>query len=138
MRLLHPKASSWLAHSRRFIPLGVITLLLLTAPARGQSAWPPPDAQTSLPGEAEARQGNCFSPDLRTPVRGPGFPQPRLGKPSSPAAPGWVPALSPLPPASAFSLQTNLRQYLETWPTPGTTGSDDWPEANPDPERYLE
>jgi hypothetical protein len=36
----------------------------------------------------------------------------------------------PLPPASAFSLQTNLRKYLETWPTPGATVARGEPAGN--------
>jgi hypothetical protein len=138
MRLLHGKASSWLADFLRYMPLGVTTLLLLSATAGGQVPWPPPGSPMPLFADAEARRGNCFSPDLRTPLRGPDFPEPRLGKPSRPLAGNWVQPLSPLPPASAFSLQTNLSKYLETWPTPGTTGSDAWPDSSLDPERYLE
>jgi hypothetical protein len=46
----------------------------------------------------------------------------------------WGPASSgcPLPPASAFSWQTNLRKYLETWPTPGSTATEAWPEYIPE------
>ena len=38
-----------------------------------------------------------------------------------------------MPPAagSVFSLQTNLRKYLETWPTPGSTSTEAWPEYVP-------
>jgi hypothetical protein len=40
----------------------------------------------------------------------------------------------PLPPVSAYSLQTNFRKYLETWPTPGSTATEDWPEYFPEDE----
>jgi hypothetical protein len=43
----------------------------------------------------------------------------------------------PLPPASAYSLQTNFRQYLATWPTPGATATEDWPEYFPEDEEDL-
>jgi len=85
---------AWLAPGLRLLLLGLVTLLLLCAPARGQSLWP---------------HENLKTPDgLR-----------KSGRPSS-----W----RPLPPASVFSLQTNLRKYLETWPTPGSTTTEAWPE----------
>ena len=31
-------------------------------------------------------------------------------------------------PAPVFFLQTNFRKYLETWPTPGSTATEAWPE----------
>jgi hypothetical protein len=90
---------AWPAAGRRLALLGLLTLFLLPAPARSQSAWP--------------------SQDLRkTPV---GVMAP--GRPSSSC---------PLPPVSAFTLQTNLRKYLEAWPTPGSTFTDDWPEYFPE------
>jgi hypothetical protein len=48
--------------------------------------------------------------------------------------PGWRPSSPrcPLPPASAFFLQANLRKYLETWPDPGSTSVEDWPEYAPE------
>jgi hypothetical protein len=64
-----------------------------------------------------------------TPVAGQAAPQLPQDLWDQPAVSGQGPAHQcPLPPASAFSLQTNLRKYLETWPTPGATGGDDWPE----------
>jgi hypothetical protein len=45
---------------------------------------------------------------------------------------GRRPSGCPLPPVSAFSLQTNLRKYLETWPTPGSTATEAWPEYVPE------
>jgi len=91
--------SAWLAPGRRFLLLGLVTLLLLCAPARGQSAWPQEDLGKTAAG---------------------------VGKSGRP--PYW----RPLPPTSAFSLQTNLRKYLETWPTPGSTTTEAWPEYVPE------
>jgi hypothetical protein len=47
---------------------------------------------------------------------------------------GWRPSSlrRPLPPASVFFLQANLRKYLETWPDPGSTSVEDWPEYVPE------
>jgi hypothetical protein len=90
---------AWLAPGLRFLLLGLVSLLLLCAPARGQSTWPPKD----------------------------------LGKtPASVKKSSRLSSGCPLPPASAFSLQTNLRKYLETWPTPGSTTTGDWPEYVPE------
>ena len=95
---------AWLAPGLRFLLLGLVTLLLLCAPARGQSLWP---------------QENLKMPDglIKSdwPLFGP-----------------------PLPPASVFSLQTNLRKYLETWPTPGSTTAEAWPEYVPEDGENLE
>ncbi len=90
---------AWLASGLRFLLPGLVTLLLLCAPAEGQSAWPPEDLGQT--------------PD-------------RLRK----ADP--QPSRCPLPPVSAFSLQTHLRKYLDTWPTPGATATEDWPEYVPE------
>jgi hypothetical protein len=137
----------------RFILLGLITLLLLPAPARGQSGWPP--------GTPEVCRVNLAPPDLRWSASGQGNPPVDLGKPAareaipqdlgktsdnvrisgrhlnrppvaSPPAPERLPWQCPLPPASAFSLQTNLCRYLETWPTPGSTAAEAWPEYVPE------
>jgi hypothetical protein len=64
---------------------------------------------------------------------GPGLPPP-----SPPVASGKS-RLNPSPPApllpaSVFGLQTNLRKYLETWPTPGSTATEAWPEYIPEDE----
>ena len=45
---------------------------------------------------------------------------------------GRRPSECPLPPVSAFILQTNLRKYLESWPTPGSTTTEAWPEYIPE------
>jgi hypothetical protein len=58
--------------------------------------------------------------------------------PVKPASSGWLPSQCPLPPASVFFLQTNFRKYLETWPTPGSTATGDWPEYIPEDEDNLE
>ncbi|OGR25487.1 MAG: hypothetical protein A2139_13740 [Desulfobacca sp. RBG_16_60_12] len=90
---------AWLAAGLRFVLLGFVTLLLLPAPARSQSAWP---------------QGD-------------------VGKtPAGVITSGRRPSRCPLPPASAFTLQTNLRKYLEAWPTPGSTATEAWPEYIPE------
>jgi len=90
---------AWLAAGLRFVLLGLVTLLLLPAPARSQSAWPPEDLR-----------------------------KPPDGVIKSGRRPFWC----PLPPASVFSLQTNLRKYLETYPTPGSTATEAWPEYIPE------
>ncbi len=89
---------AWLAPGLRLLLLGLVTLLLLCAPARGQSLW--------------------LRENLKTPD----------GLKNSGRPPSW----RPLPPASAFSLQTNLRKYLETWPNPGSTTTETWPEYFPE------
>ncbi len=33
---------------------------------------------------------------------------------------------------SVFSRQPHLRKYLDTWPTPGVTACEDWPEYIPE------
>ncbi len=38
----------------------------------------------------------------------------------------------PLPPTSAFSRQTQLLRYLHSWPAPGATATEDWPEYVPE------
>jgi hypothetical protein len=58
--------------------------------------------------------------------------------PVKPASSGWLPSQCPLPPASVFFLQTNFRKYLETWPTPGSTATGDWPEYIPEDEDNLD
>jgi hypothetical protein len=105
MKTVTPKQSSWPAIARRFVLPGLIALLLLAAPQPGASS-PTPD------------------------VAHPPGPCADTGKPGW----RWGPASSPcpLPPASVFSLQTNLRKYLETWPTPGSTATEAWPEYIPE------
>jgi len=100
MKTVAPNKSAWLAPGRRFLLLGLVTLLLvgLGAPAWGQSLWP---------------QENWKMPDGLIKSH-----WPLLGR--------------PLPPASVFYLQTNLRKYLETWPTPGSTTTEAWPEYVPE------
>ena len=89
---------AWLAPGLRFLLLGLVTLLLLCAPARGHSLWP----------------------------------REKLKTPDGLRKSGWPSSWCPLPPASVFSLQTNLRKYLETWPTPGSTTTKAWPEYVPE------
>ncbi len=151
-------AKTRLAASRRLILLGLLAPLLLTAAAAGQSAWPPPIPKFFLPAPsgpeaAPARQTRYqdlakLHLDLQ-PSAGPPAPAPVAGRPASglhqkfrpdPAAPGWPPANpnSPCQPASAFALQTNLGKYLDTWPTPGATSTDDWPEYVGESDQELD
>jgi hypothetical protein len=101
-----PRAKSpWSAHALRFVLPGLIALLLLAAPGHGASNPPSAVPQPPEPG------ANNGKPGWR---RGPARSQ------------------CPLPPASVFSWQTNLRKYLEAWPTPGSTTTEDWPEYIPE------
>jgi hypothetical protein len=143
-----------------FILLGLITLLLLPATSRGQSGGGPGVPQLPPPGASEVGRLN--------PGEDPGKPWARQAPPRDlrpaadnlresgrqlasrpasgvhqnlpvkPAASGWLPSQCPLPPASAFILQTNFRKYLETWPTPGSTATGDWPEYIPEDEDNLD
>jgi hypothetical protein len=147
MKTLYPKKPAWLAAGLRVTCLGLIALWLLPAPAPGQSVWPAGVGPTSLPCECEVRPGNLSPPGLRSAALnrenlGRHLARPQVAsRPASgfhqdvtvrPAALGRLPRRCPLPPASAFHLQTNLRQYLETWPTPGSTTSEAWPEYVPE------
>ena len=174
MRTVCSEKPAWRAAGPRLILLGLVTLLLLPAPARGQSGWPPGVTQTSHPLASEVSRANLSPPETRSAAPGRGNPGEDLGKPSArkglpedlgktvdyvgksgrhlahprvasrpapgfypnlavePAGSGWLPSQCPLPPASVFSLQTNLRKYLETWPTPGSTVTEAWPEYFPE------
>jgi hypothetical protein len=109
------------AASLRVILLGLMVPLLLTATAFGQCGWPAPVKKALVPIRFDQRA----VPDSPGPSPSAAKARGDLGEPSDrhPSTPN-----SPLPPASAFTLQTNLRQYLETWPTPGTKVTDDCPE----------
>jgi hypothetical protein len=147
MKTLYREKPVWLAAALRVTFLGLIALLLLPALASGQSAWPSGDAPNFLPGESEVRPGNLYPPGIRpaapgreNPARHPARTQ-LASLPASeihqnltvkPAALGRLPWRCPLPPASAFHLQTNLRLYLETWPTPGSAAAEAWPEYVPE------
>ena len=96
---------TWLTAGLRFVLLGLVTLLLLPAPARSQSAWPLEDLKKTPDGVIKS---------------------------------GRRPSRYPLPPASAFSLQTYLRKCLETWPTPGSTATEAWPEYIPEDGEDLD
>jgi len=103
-----------------------------TVPCK-QSSWPLFALRFVLP----ATMALLF---LQTPGYGASNPSPAVAHPPGPEEtlrkPGmvWGPAGSPcpLPPGSAFSFQTNLRKYLETWPTPGSTSTEPWPEYVPE------
>jgi len=137
---------TWLVAGLRVTCLGLAALLLLLAPAPGQSTRLSGESPTSLPGESQVRPGNLSPPGLRSAavdrenLDHPARPQ-VASLPASeihrniivrPASLGRLPWRCPLPPASAFHLQTNLRKYLETWPTPGSTTTEAWPEYVPE------
>lgn len=170
MRIMCREQSVWGAAGPGFILLGLITLLLLPATARGQSGGGAGVPQPAPPGAAAVSRLNLAPPNLRLPAparEDPGEPGARQAPPRDlrqsadnprnsarqlascpapvvrqtlpvkPASSGWLPSRCPLPPASVFSLQTNLRKYLETWPTPGSTATGDWPEYIPEDEDNL-
>jgi hypothetical protein len=147
MKTLHLEKRAWLAAGLRIAYLGLFVLLLLYFLASVQSAWPSGGPPISLPGASEVRPGNLSSPDLRSAALDRDDPGrhlvcPAVARPPDsgiyrnvnvrPAILGWLPQRCPLPPASAFHLQTNLRKYLETWPTPGSTTTEAWPEYVPE------
>ena len=147
MKTLHPEKPAWLAAGLRITFLTIIVLLLLPALAPGQSAWPSGVAPTSLPGASEVKAENLTPPGLHTAALNRDDPGrhlvcPAVARPPDsgiyqnvtvrPAILGRLPQRCPLPPASAFHLQTNLRKYLETWPTPGSTTTEAWPEYVPE------
>ena len=147
MNTLYREKPAWLAAGLRVAFLVLIALLLLPALAPAQSAWPSGDAPTFLPGESAVGPGNRSPAGIRSaapgrenrsrhPARSPVASRPAAGFHHNlavlPAASVWRPSQCPLPPASAFHLQTNLRLYLETWPTPGSTTTEAWPEYIPE------
>jgi hypothetical protein len=147
MKTLYREKSAWPAAGLRIILLVIIVLLLLPALAPEESAWPSGVVPIFLPGESEVGPKNLTPPGLRTAALDRENPGQHLARtqvaslPDSgiyqdatvrPAILGRLPRRCPLPPASAFHLQTNLRQYLETWPTPGSTTSEAWPEYVPE------
>jgi hypothetical protein len=147
MKTRYREKPQWLATGLRSFFLAIIVLLLLPALAPVQSAWPAAGPPTSLPGASEVRPENLSPPGLRSTALNRENPRRHLACPQvaslpasginqdvtvRPAILGRLPRRCPLPPASAFHLQTNLRKYLETWPTPGSTTSEAWPEYVPE------
>ncbi|MGA9755771.1 MAG: hypothetical protein WBV23_11590 [Desulfobaccales bacterium] len=98
-------ATTTLAAGLRVVLSGLIALLLVSSTARGQSGQLPPDPVDPPSG---------FHQDLSAQLSASGW--------------GRVSRQCPLPPASVFGLQNHLRLYRETWPTQGSTGTEDWPE----------
>jgi hypothetical protein len=147
MKTLYREKPAWLAAGLRGTFLGLIALLLLPALAPGQSAWPSGVGPNSISSESEVRPGNFSPPGIRSTAldrknlgRHPARPQ-VASRPASEfhqnlavlsAASIWRPSHGPLPPASAFHLQNNLRKYLEAWPMPGSTATEVWPEYVPE------
>ena len=174
MRIMCREQSVWGAAGPGFILLGLITLLLLPATARGQSGGGPGFPHSSPPGgsskPAESRTAGSPVAGARPgkPLDDPAKPCARQAPPRDlrpaannlrnsrlqlasrpapgghqslpikPATSGWLLSQCPLPPASIFFLQTNFRKYLETWPTPGSTATGDWPEYIPEDEDNLD
>ncbi len=175
MTIMCREQSLWGAAGPGFILLGLITLLLLPATARGQSGGGPDVSPLSPPGAAVASRQHPGPPDHQLPAPGrenpwddPAKPCARQAPPRDlrpaannlrnsrlqlascpapgghqslpikPATSGWLLSQCPLPPASIFFLQTNFRKYLETWPTPGSTATGDWPEYIPEDEDNLD
>jgi hypothetical protein len=104
----------------RFILPGLVTLMLFVSMASAQSVRG--DApQDLLP------QHPYLGNSVRLPDRSSVADEPALGfsthlAAESAASHWWqTTPYSPLPPASSFALQANLRKFLDTWPTPGTT-----------------
>jgi hypothetical protein len=153
MKTLHPETPASLAAGLRIIFLAITVLLLLPALAPEQSAWPSAVGPNDLPGACKVKSGNLTPPGLRPVVFTREVPGQHLDCPLvaslpdarifqditvRPASLGRLPQRCPLPPASAFHLQINLRKYLETWPTPGSTMTGDWPEYIPEDGEELD
>jgi hypothetical protein len=153
MKTLRPERPAWLAAGLRIFFLAIIVLLLLPALAPRESAWPSGGSPTSLMGASEVSPDNLTPPGLRSaalnrenfdrhlacpPVASLAAPGIYPDITVRPASLGRLPRHCPLPPASAFHLQTNLRQYLETWPTPGATTTAAWPEYVPEEGEELD
>jgi hypothetical protein len=148
MKTLRPEKPAWPAAGLRIIFLVIIVLLLLPALAPRESAWPSGGAPTSLMGASEVSPDNLTPPGLRSAALNrentgrslASLPAPGISPDITvrPASLGRLPRHCPLPPASAFPLQTNLRQYLETWPTPGATTAEAWPEYIPEEGEELD
>jgi hypothetical protein len=153
MKTLYREKPAWLATGLRVTFLGLIALFLLPALAPGQSAWPAGVPPTPYQGASQVRPGHFSPPGLRSVAPGrenfgwhqartqvASRPAPRFHQNLAvlPAASIWSPSPNPLPPASAFPLQNNLRKYLETWPTPGSTTTEAWPEYVPEDGEDLD
>ena len=147
MKTLYPEKPAWLVAALRIIFLGLSSCCCFPPWRRWQSAWPSGVPQPLFRVNPRSEPGNLSPPGLRSaalnrenPGRHPACPPvaslPALGNHQDvtvrPASLGRLPRRCPLPPASAFHLQTNLRKYLETWPTPGSTTTEAWPEYVPE------
>jgi hypothetical protein len=147
MKTRYREKPQCLAAGLRIILLAIIVLLLLPALAPRESAWPSGGPPTSLPAEPKGKSEHLTPPGLHPSALERGDLGRHLACPPvaslpdsgiypditvRPAILGRLPRRCPLPPASAFHLQTNLRKYLETWPTPGSTTTSAWPEYVPE------
>jgi hypothetical protein len=127
-------AAPRLAAGLRLILLGGVALLLLATTALGQttgrspaSSSPAPEkslqpAMTIAPDhdKSQATQGQAPAPDLEAAVAG------KARRIAFAQAPGRPPC--PLPPASVYTMTSELRKYLDTRPTPGSGHTEAWPE----------
>ena len=133
------RGRTWQAAGLRFILPGLIAPLLLTAAAFGQCGWPAPVKRALVPIRyaQKTAPGPKARGDSEEPPKAPGagsWLTPAQHRPSHQQS---ATSNSPLPPASAFGLQTNLRRYLENWPTPGTTATDECQDSVPDSDDDL-
>ncbi len=120
-------AWQYMANTRiRFLLPGLVILMLLASMAAPQSV------RGAVPQDLMP-QPPCLEKSVRLPDQTLAADQSALkfsiNVVAEPTAPPWwqTTSQSPLPPASAFALQTNLCKYLDNWPTPGTTATRDEP-----------
>ena len=122
----HYRENTAIVTCRKLIFPGLIILMLLASMAYGQSALkarPQDLPRQPVNPAASVRLADRSQVIALTTAS---FTTALVGEPS--ASRWWQTASqSPLPPASAFALQTDLGKYLEAWPTPGTTVAKDEP-----------
>jgi hypothetical protein len=135
---MRPRAGrTWRAAVFRFILPGLIAPLLFTAAAFGQCGWPAPIKRALVPIRFAQKAGPQAGDDSGEPPKAQGADSWLAPANPEPSHRPSATSNSPLPPASAFGLQTNLRRYLKTWPTPGTTATDACPEYVGDSDEDL-
>jgi len=125
------------------VPFMAATSLPLAVPVPDPARHSSGDSRGASPSVLKEPQmvllTDIFRPaDLVPPSSGPPAPPPFAGiyqgAAAAPGAKGWQPTrtLWPLQPASAFAGDTSPGKYLDTWPTLGTSGSEEWPEYIPE------
>jgi hypothetical protein len=126
MRTWQYEKTSGIATWFRSILLGLVSFLLLYSSAYAQA-----NRQVvfqNLLAEPAHFEKSDLAPDRTelTEQTTSGLPTALLGQPST--SRWWQTNLrSSLPPASVFTMRTNLRKYLDTWPTSGATVTPDEP-----------